>query len=225
VRALDLTDEPFGRLIARECVGSRNGRRLWRCDCKCGGSITIEAGFLRYGQTQSCGCLKRDTVIARNTTHGLTANNILPEVYSIWNNMRSRCYDPNDNSYHNYGGRGITISARWFYGEGNLSAYECFALDMGARPSLEHSIDRFPDMNGNYEASNCRWATTPQQARNRRQNVFITYRGVIMVLQDALIACGNNDSRYYRIKKRFDLSPQNAFDQMLSIPKRSHQKA
>jgi hypothetical protein len=83
--------------------------------------------------------------------------------------MRQRCENPNDLAYKNYGGRGISICERW-------KTFENFAADMGAMPD-DHSLERI-DVNGNYEPSNCRWATDLEQSRNTRKTRWIEYCGV-----------------------------------------------
>lgn len=80
--------------------------------------------------------------------------------------MRQRCLNPKHSSFKDYGGRGIAICQRWLRGDGARSGYECFFADMGQRPSKGHSIDR-RDNDGNYEPSNCRWATAIEQAANK----------------------------------------------------------
>lgn len=85
-------------------------------------------------------------------------------TYASWQAMIARCTHPCVRGYHNYGGRGIKVCERW-------KLFECFLADMGLRPSTKHSIDRI-DNDGNYEPSNCRWATTKEQAHNRRNNVI-----------------------------------------------------
>lgn len=102
----------------------------------------------------------------------------LPE-YAQWSGMLSRCRNPNSERYPNYGGRGIKVCKRWEIGVGGLSGFECFLADMGRRPTQKHSIDR-KDNNGNYEPSNCKWATNTEQCRNRRSNRLVTYNGETM---------------------------------------------
>lgn len=86
--------------------------------------------------------------------------------YTAWQHMKSRCLNPNTKNYSNYGGRGIKVCDRWL-------KFENFYLDIGDAPSPKHSLDRYPDVNGNYEPSNCRWATDKEQQRNRRDNLII----------------------------------------------------
>lgn len=91
--------------------------------------------------------------------------------------MRQRCTNPNTPGWANYGGRGITVCDRW-------RRFEAFLEDMGERPSPRHSLDRI-DNDGNYEPSNCRWATPQQQLGNRRGCVTVEVNGEVMNLSAA----------------------------------------
>lgn len=179
--SIDLTGQRFGRLIAVECTGSRWGEgRLWRCLCDCGTEVAVTAKSLRRGHTRSCGCLARDVAGARFYKHGASNGGgirLASPEYQTWQGMKDRCYNTNDAGFHNYGARGIAMCGRW------RESFDDFLADMGPRPSCSHSVDRI-DVNGNYEPSNCRWATTKQQSRNRRNNFIITAFGESMVAID-----------------------------------------
>ncbi len=82
-------------------------------------------------------------------------------TYSSWYNMRTRCENPRATQYALYGGRGIAVCARW-------ADFTNFLADMGERPSAGHTLDRYPNKDGNYEPGNCRWATQSEQCRNKR---------------------------------------------------------
>jgi len=103
--------------------------------------------------------------------HGHAVGDKATPEYVAWCNMRKRCNDPTWWAYQFYGGRGIRVASGW------EASFSSFLNDVGPRPSEAHSLDRFPDVNGNYEPGNVRWATAKTQARNRRSNHLLTFRG------------------------------------------------
>lgn len=84
--------------------------------------------------------------------------------------MLARCYNASHKDFSIYGGRGVVVCDRWRH------SFEAFFADMGPRPSATHSVDR-KDANGNYEPTNCRWATVLEQARNKRNTLTVTHDG------------------------------------------------
>lgn len=160
----DISGIKFGRLVALERVRSSKSSKhaLWLCLCECGNNSEVLATNLKTGHTRSCGCLQQEVTVSRSTTHG----KCYAQVYTTYFGMKQRCINTSDHKYRDYGGRGITVCDRWL--ESSPTGFENFLEDMGDRPTTKHSIDRI-DVNGNYEPSNCRWATSTQQARNKRK--------------------------------------------------------
>lgn len=171
---MDLAGQRFGMLLVLHTVGkNRFGNTIWQCRCDCGTEVAVLAGNLRKGNSTSCGCARRVTCAKRLTTHGLDGT---PE-HGVWLGMIRRCVDQRRPEYPRYGGRGITVCDRWRHGEGGKTGLECFVADVGPRPSPTHSIDRYPNNDGNYEPGNVRWAVAEDQANNRRSTKLITIGG------------------------------------------------
>jgi hypothetical protein len=171
----DITGKRFERLVVIEFAEKRQGRTYWKCQCDCG-NTTISAQQQLGTRTKSCGCYRRDMMRERQTQHGHAKDRKLSKEYHTWTSITQRCYNPKDRNYHNYGGRGITMCDRW------RSSFENFYTDMGPAPK-NMSIER-KDNNGNYEPSNCKWATVKEQGLNRRTTKMLTYNGETKMMKD-----------------------------------------
>jgi hypothetical protein len=158
----ELTGRRFGRLVVIEHAGSsRQGARLWRCNCDCGKEVIIRADNLR--NAKSCGCTR-----GRGPTHGHAQNGRRTATYNAWKDMLTRCNCKTNKRYADYGGRGIQVCERW-------QKFTNFLADMGKRPD-GMSLDRINNSLG-YSPHNCRWATRSEQQRNRRGNHILEHDG------------------------------------------------
>lgn len=110
-----------------------------------------------------------------NYKHGHGSGRGTP-TFRSWQRMMNRCFNPRASQFKYYGGRGVTVCERW-------KQFKLFLIDMGERPS-GHSIDRFPDVNGNYEPGNCRWASVENQQRNKRSVVPVVAYGLSLTLPE-----------------------------------------
>lgn len=137
-------------------------RRMVECLCDCGHTVTVRLDHLKGGRTKSCGCLHggRYGSYIRPTQPKKDGRSNTPE-YRTWQNIKGRCLNPRNRDYKNYGSRGIIVCKRW------LESFDAFLADMGPRPDRRHSIDRINN-DGNYEPTNCRWATKQEQRVNQR---------------------------------------------------------
>jgi hypothetical protein len=157
----------FGQLLVLEAAEKSPSRhKQWLCLCDCGTKKIVADNHLTRGDTRSCGCLQLSIKRVQLTTH---SKRRLPE-YRSWAAMKQRCLNPRNGSYMNYGGRGISICREW------IDSFEQFFADMGPRPSPKHSIDRINN-EGNYEPSNCRWATYGEQALHNRRTRLLEFDG------------------------------------------------
>lgn len=174
----DLTDKRFGKLVAVKLSDKRGGRKTyWDCVCDCGAEKTVRTDSLKSGMIKSCGCIKKaqDKINLSNgqgvITHGLSKT----RIYKVWNGIVSRCENPNDNRYIDYGGRGISVCEEWK----DVSNFVGWAEENGYNDEL--TIDRI-NVNGDYEPDNCQWATWKEQANNKRTNHIITHEGMSQTL-------------------------------------------
>lgn len=138
-------------------------RKLQRfeCWCDCGTRALQLASELRSGKSKQCtNCHNRE--VAKFGKYNPKGRKFCKDSleYSVWSGMHRRCKDEKFSRYKDYGGRGITVCARW-------ESFENFKEDMGPRP-LGYSIDRI-DVNGNYEPGNCRWVTIRENCNNTRK--------------------------------------------------------
>lgn len=213
-RANDLSGKVFSRLTAisrapnaGEGVGSK---AKWNCICDCGNPAIVYASALKGGNTKSCGCVKHEGSVARGKlkrTHGMTNSS----EYHVWGSMLQRCENVNHKSYKDYGGRGINVCDRWH-------SFENFFTDMGSIPP-GLSIER-NDVNGNYEPSNCRWATMTEQGLNKRTNTLLTANGETKPLASWCRQYGlNKVTLMDRIERGW--SPERA----ITTPARSYSRA
>jgi hypothetical protein len=178
-------------------IGQKRGRwtviqegskpKHWLCRCDCGTEKEVRGWSLKYGSSESCGCLQKERLRKAITTHGATHR----REYRCYWCMKQRCHQTSHGSFKNYGERGITICARW------LESFENFLADMGPCPSKTHSVDRM-DNNSSYfcgkpECSecgplkrkpNCRWATPQEQSLNKRCNRLITFNGKTQTISE-----------------------------------------
>lgn len=168
MKASNLEGLRFGRLVAVDRAENKGtgtaAKAQWLCSCDCGGSCIAQAGALKSGNTQSCGCLKREASMRNasllNRKHGKTGS----RAHTTWMSMLQRCNDHSHRSFKDYGGRGIKVCERWL-------EFANFYADMGDPPD-GHSIER-NRVNEGYSPENCQWIPSSKQAHNRRDSFLI----------------------------------------------------
>lgn len=191
LRRKNITGQRFNMLVALETTRvSPSGQAYWRFRCDCGGEKEIRASHAKSGQIKSCGCSSGALIGASHTKHGYWKGNVSAPEYSAWCLARTRCHNPNNQAFKDYGARGISMCDRWRVGEDGKSGFECFIADMGDRPTPRHSLDRVENDKG-YSPDNCRWATRIEQMRNTRGLRFVEYGGRTMCVSEAIEAAGS----------------------------------
>jgi len=196
-------DEFIGKRYGRLKVLSycrkqlKNGKEevYFKCICDCGNKKDVSKNNLNKGDTISCGCYRKERAIRTLGSHGGYGT----KLYKILSGMKKRCKYESHPRYKNYGGRGIKVCGEW---ENDFSTFREWALNNGYKEGL--TIDRI-DNDGNYEPSNCRWATRREQDLNKSNTFHIKYKGSTKVLCEWSEITGINvitiKNRYLRGEK------------------------
>jgi len=161
----DLSGQKFGILTVLNFDGIKNSKYYWNCKCECGIEKVMRSDNIKT--SNSCGCVTKF-----KSKHNLSHS----RFHRIWNGMIARCTDENKENYKYYGGRGIKVCKRWLN-------FENFIKDMYPTYEEDLTLDR-KNPNGNYNKKNCRWATIETQNKNRRNSIYVVYKGERFFLKD-----------------------------------------
>lgn len=163
----DLTGRRFGFLTVSGESERRGKNIMWNCLCDCGNRVVVPRSNLMNGHTKSCGCKTKEMIGNATRVHGFVGT----RLNRIYHGMKSRCYNPNNEKYKDYGGRGITVCDEW---KNDFQAFYDWAMSNGYKENL--TIDRI-NVDGNYEPSNCRWADNITQSYNKRNTLKLFFNG------------------------------------------------
>lgn len=180
----DLLGQKVGRWTVVKFLYHKRPHNYMLCRCQCGKEGVVTSNHLRKRRSLSCGCLRRE---ARNAIKYWAAGT--PE-YSVWRGICRRCGNP-DPRYKYYNGRGIEVCQEW------RNNFDVFYRDMGPRPTAAHTIERKDNYKG-YSPDNCVWATRIQQARNRRNQLWVTFKGQTLSLAEWAERLGLNYARVHQ---------------------------
>jgi len=192
-------------------------QRKFKVQCDCGKITEVFLGNLTTNHTISCGCQAIKYASIRNKTHGMSRTS----AYRSWQEMKNRCTNTQQESYHIYGGRGITVYKPW------LESFKTFLEYIGPKPPGNRwTIERI-DVDGNYEPGNVLWANSEQQNRNRRKfrnntsgttGVSIRdYKGNIRYTAFWIDLVGKEHSKSFSTNKYGDKAEQMAIEYRLQM--------
>ena len=201
-KKLNLIGQKFGRLTVLTKIENDKKYTQWLCLCDCGNTIIAEGQNLKRGLTTSCGCFRKELMSnlgKKNKKYNMEMGSI-SRIMNIWNGIKQRCNNKNNKSYKNYGGNGITICNEW---ANNFETFYNWSIRNGYKNDL--TIDRI-DVNGDYEPSNCRWATIKEQERNKRTNHNIYFNGEThCIVEWAEILGVNKNTIFTRINRGWSI--------------------
>lgn len=181
----DLSGVTFGFLTVVREHGRLYRDRTWFCRCSCGQEIVVRQGKLLAGAKKACNINGHRARVYECKDGGIRQR--APVEYRAWSKMLSRCRNPNEPRYPHYGGRGIKVCLRW------ATDFAAFYRDMGPKPRAHYTLERI-DVDGDYEPSNCRWATKREQTRNKQTSRYIDLGGRRRLLVDVAASVGLHPS-------------------------------
>lgn len=186
----NLTNQTFGRLrvISRD-KKNKHGVYTWLCVCECGNKIVVPCTSLKNGDTKSCGCLKRETVSNRMSTHGLSKT----RLYRVWAGIKNRCYNEKASNYKYYGAKGITMCSEW---KNSFEKFHDWAFENGYDETANAqscTIDRI-DITKGYYPDNCRWVDHTVQCNNQTSNKLFSFNSKTMTMAEWARETGINYS-------------------------------
>jgi len=195
-KIIDRTGERFGRLLVLGLSGLRGKDRLCVVECDCGTIKDVVQSKLavKVKPIRSCGCLTKDN---HYRTHGSTKH----KFYPVWRAMIGRCYNKKNKSFVNYGGRGIDVCSEW---SNDANRFINWLEDSNYKKGLE--IDRI-DNNKGYNPKNCRVVTHSENSRNRRDNVFVDFKGDKVLLIELVERYKINYATLYARIKIYNIPP------------------
>ena len=170
----DETGHVYGKLMVVS-LDHTDRKAFWLCKCECGRFKVVSGDKLRSGNTKSCGCLQdefRKSGESRKT-HGMTKS----RLYSEWCNMRSRCNNPKNLMFKNYGGRGIKYCDEWNVFEN----FKTWAIESGYNDNL--TLER-KNVNDSYCPKNCCWILREKQYLNRTDSHLVTAFGKTQTIKE-----------------------------------------
>lgn len=196
----NLEGQKFGHLLVLERAKNKIFKSqqivCWKCKCDCGNIVIIQSSNLVTGNSTNCGCIRKKHFIEsakkKNTKH----NKSYSRIYFIWQSMKDRCYNKHNKNYKNYGQRKIKVCNEW---KKDFMNFYNWSINNGYKNDL--TIDRI-DVNGNYEPSNCRWATIKQQQNNKRNNHILHYKNEEHNITEWALLLGINRSNIYNRLRR-----------------------
>lgn len=164
-----------GSCFGEWTVTSRTRESYVMCKCRCGTEREVHISNLTSGKTKSCGCCSAQKIAKAKTKHGMFGT----PTYSSWSSMMTRCYNKKSKAYIRYGAKGIVVCEKWH-------DFKEFLLSMGEKPCKGMSIERI-DNSGNYEPSNCIWATNTIQMRNTSRTKLS--KQDVLAIRNGTVSC------------------------------------
>ena len=172
---VDMKGKRYGRYVVIRYMGeNKRHESLWECKCDCGNIKVIPGIRLRKGGALSCGCLHKDEMIKRQTTHGLSHT----RIHDIWKELKQRCTNKSNSKYKYYGEKGITVCDEW---SNSFINFYNWSIENGYNDTL--TIDRIDSSKG-YDPSNCRWVSYKVQNNNKSDNKRYIIDGVNKTLSE-----------------------------------------